>query len=132
SDHPNGATLENKLIELIQNTIQPSSWESRGGKGTIQWFPIGMALVIGQTQDIQEQIQDLLKALRQLQDLEVAIEMRLVSVSESFFERIGVDFDINITNTNTRVEPQLISNQFAPAGFINAFRGNLFSGLTPA
>jgi type II secretory pathway component GspD/PulD (secretin) len=130
---PPGATLEDLLMRLITSTVEPNSWSEVGGKGTIQYFPLGLALVVNQTGSIQEDIQDLLAALRRLQDLEVAIEMRLVSVSESFFERIGVDFDINITNNNVRFEPQLVTQQFQPAGFINANRfQNFFSGLTPA
>jgi type II secretory pathway component GspD/PulD (secretin) len=128
-----GTTIEDMLIRLITQTVEPSTWTEVGGKGTIQYFPLGLALVINQTQDIQEQIQDLLAALRRLQDLEVAIEMRLVSVSEAFFEMMRLDFDLNITNRQTRYEPQLITQQFAPPGYINAFRPNgFFSGLTPA
>src|SRR5205085_8300391 len=126
-------TLEGLLMQLITHTVEPNSWEPVGGKGTIQYYPLGLALVVNQTQDIQEQIVDLLAALRRLQDLEVAIEMRLVSVSEAFFERIGLDFDINIVNRNTKYEPQLLTGQFAPAGFINRFApSSFFSGLTPA
>jgi type II secretory pathway component GspD/PulD (secretin) len=126
-------TIEDILIRLIMQTIEPNTWTEVGGKGTIQYFPLGLALVINQTQDIQEQIQDLLQALRRLQDLEVAIEMRLVSVSEAFFELMRLDFDLNITNSQTKYQPQLITQQFAPPGFINAFNPNgFFSGLTPA
>ena len=31
-----------------------------------------------------------------LQDLQVTIEVRLVSVSDRFFERIGIDFDFDV------------------------------------
>src|SRR5262249_35813416 len=109
------------------------TWSEVGGKGTIQYYPLGMALVINQTQDIQEQIVDLLQALRRLQDLEVAIEMRLVSVSEAFFERIGVDFNVNILHPIAPTTPTLLSGNFAPNGFINQSRPSQFwSGLTPA
>ena len=131
--HSQKDTLEDLLIRLIQHTVEPNSWSEVGGKGTVQYYPIGLALVVNQTPDIQEQIQDLLAALRRLQDQEVAIEMRLVSVSEAFFEYLNVNFDINITNNNARYAPQLITQQFTPAGQINAFQPNgFFSGLTPA
>src|SRR5262245_31695740 len=127
-------TIEAELINLITKTITPESWSDVGGKGTIQYFPTGLALVINQVQDVQEQVQDLLAALRRLQDLEVAIEMRLVSVSESFFERLAFDFDLNIINRGqSRWEQQLVTQQFAPPGFINSFKPDgFFSGLTPA
>src|SRR5262249_53325763 len=89
-------TMEDVLIKLITNTIKPESWDASGGPGTIDYFPLGMALTINQTPDIQEQVQELLHALRRLQDQEVAVEVRFITISEAFFERIGMDFNINI------------------------------------
>jgi len=128
-----GQTIEELLINVIQSMIAPDSWSDVGGKGTIKYFPIGLALVVNQTQDIQEQVADLLAALRRLQELEVAIEMRMITVSESFYEMIGVNFDINIQNNNARFGPQLVSQNFQQAGQINNFSPNGFvAGLTPA
>jgi type II secretory pathway component GspD/PulD (secretin) len=131
-DNPTG-TIEQTLIRLITNTIAPQSWESMGGHGTIEFYPLGMALVINQTPDVQEQIAELLQALRRLQDQEVAVEVRFITVAENFYERIGVDFAINIRNNQTKYQPQLVSQQFRPFGFINHFTpSNFFSGLLPA
>jgi type II secretory pathway component GspD/PulD (secretin) len=128
-----GQTIEDLLIKLITSTIAPQSWSDVGGPGTIQYFPLGLALVINQTQDLQEQIADLLAALRRLQDLEVSLELRLISVSESFYERIGLDFNINIVNKNHRFDANLQTTQFQPFGFIDKFTPERFvSGLTPA
>jgi type II secretory pathway component GspD/PulD (secretin) len=128
-----GQSIEDMLIKLITTTVASDSWADVGGKGTIQYFPLGLALVVNQTQDIQEQVADLLQALRRLQDLEVAIEMRMITVSEAFYEMIGVNFDINLQNNNARFGPQLISQQFQPFGQVNNFSPNGFvSGLTPA
>jgi type II secretory pathway component GspD/PulD (secretin) len=128
-----GQTIEDLLIKLITGTVAPDSWSDVGGKGTIQYFPIGLALVVNQTQDIQEQVADLLAALRRLQELEVAIEMRMITVSEAFYEQIGVNFDITLKTGNSRFQPELTTNQFQPAGQINRFLPNGFvSGLTPA
>lgn len=128
------ANLPNLLIHLITNSIAQDSWKDVGGEGSIQYFPLGLALVVNQTQEVQEEIVALLAALRRLQDLQVAVEMRLVAVSESYFERMGMDFDVNIrTPTSTR-EPQLLTGQFTPFGFVNRNldRLGLVSGLTPA
>lgn len=126
-------TIEDVLIGMIKNTIAPSSWSDAGGQATIEYWPLTGALVVNQTPDIQEQIQDLLNALRRLQDQEVAIEVRFITVAESFYERIGLDFNINIRTRNTRLEPQLTTGQFQTDSFINAFRPDRFiSGLTPA
>jgi type II secretory pathway component GspD/PulD (secretin) len=128
-------TIEEVLMKLITNTVAPHSWEEVGGPGKIDYYPIGMALVVNQFEDVQEQIADLLDQLRRLQDLEVAIEVRIVSVSETFFERIGMDFSLNIkTDSKTRTfEPQLVSGQFKPAGYLNdPSPKGVISGLTPA
>lgn len=127
-------TLEENLIKLITTTIAPESWAEMGGKGTIQYYPLARGLVVNQTQDVQEQIADLLAALRRLQDLEVAIEVRLISVSESFFERMGLDFDLNIVTPTSSVEPLLTTGNFRPFPFVNRFTPSSFGpvGLTPA
>jgi type II secretory pathway component GspD/PulD (secretin)/tetratricopeptide (TPR) repeat protein len=128
---PQKKTLEDSLIKLITNTIKPESWDSMGGPGTIDYFPLGMALTINQTPDIQEQVQELLHALRRLQDMEVAIEIRFITISEAFFERIGLDFNINIVTNNPKFENMVVSQQFAPFGTINKIHSDAVVGLQP-
>ena len=84
------------LIELITTTIAPDSWDEVGGPGAIQEFEGNLSLVVSQTQDIHDQIADLLDQLRRLQDLQVTIEVRFIRLSDNFFERIGIDFDFDI------------------------------------
>ena len=130
-------TQEEQLIQLITRSIGYRTWSDMGGQATIEYFPQTMALVVNQTTDIHEQIQDLLASLRRLQDQEVAVEVRFISVTEDFFERIGVNFNVNILTdkSNRRFEPGLLSNNFVsdPSRFINGFNpGNFLAGLTPA
>jgi type II secretory pathway component GspD/PulD (secretin) len=130
-------TQEEQLIKLITQSISPKTWSDVGGAGTIEFYPITFGLVINQTPDIQEQIQELLTALRRLQDQSVAIEVRLITVSEDFFERIGVNFAMNILTdkANRQFEPSLLNGTFVsdPNRFINAFDPKRFiAGLTPA
>ena len=56
------------LIELITSTIQPTTWDEVGGPGSIAEFATNLSLVISQTQEVHEQIADLLEQLRRLQD----------------------------------------------------------------
>jgi type II secretory pathway component GspD/PulD (secretin) len=81
-------TLEEKLIKTITTTIAPTSWSSRGGRGTIEYFPLTLSLVVNQTPAVQEQIAGLLAALRRQQDMEVAVEVRLIEVAEDFYESL--------------------------------------------
>ncbi len=85
---PPGVTHEDRLIKIITDTIAPSSWSERGGSATIEYFPLGMSLVIYQTPDVQDQIADLLAALRRLQDIEVAVEVKFVDVATDVFQAL--------------------------------------------
>jgi type II secretory pathway component GspD/PulD (secretin) len=65
----------------------------------------------------------------------VAVEVRFITITESFFERIGVDFNMNIVNQGgtASYQPALLSGQFAAPGFVNVFDPKRFiAGLTPA
>jgi general secretion pathway protein D len=84
------------LIELITTTVAPETWEDVGGAGSIAPFETNLSLVISQTQDVHDQIGDLLEQLRRLQDLQVTIEVRFITLNDNFFERIGIDFDFDI------------------------------------
>jgi len=93
-----GAALADfdSLIDLITSTTAPESWDAVGGPGAIESFATNLSLVISQTQDVHDQIADLLEQLRRLQDLQVTIEVRFITLRENFFERVGVDFDFDI------------------------------------
>jgi general secretion pathway protein D len=53
-----------QLMELIENTIAPDSWEARGGPGTMMYFPPSKVLVIRQTGEVHGQVRDLSNQLR--------------------------------------------------------------------
>jgi type II secretory pathway component GspD/PulD (secretin) len=105
------------LIELIKTSIAPGTWSdnhssyddmaaySQGagqdageqeGAGSITPFFLNISLIIRQTAEVHEEIVSLLRQLRRLQDLQVSVEVRFISVGDSFFEQIGVDFDFAI------------------------------------
>ncbi len=97
------------LIELITTTVAPETWEEVGGTGSIAGFPTNLSLVVAQTQEVHEKIVDLLAQLRRLQDLQVTIEVRFITLNDDFFERIGVDFDFDIDD-NTGLSTVDITN----------------------
>ncbi len=89
------------LIDLIQNTIKPDSWQDTGqGLGTLQAFVPNLSLIVSQSQEVQDEIQDLLKKLRELNDVQIVVEVRFVSLRDEFFERVGIDFDFSINDNN--------------------------------
>ena len=96
-----------QIIDLIEGTIAPDTWESLGGPGSIREYYNNLSIIISQTQEVHEQIADLLDQLRRLQDLQVTIEVRFIQVNDRFFERIGIDFDFDIKAGETRTITQL-------------------------
>ncbi len=98
------------LIDLITSTVEYDTWMENGsGEGEIQPFPTNLSLVVSQTQRVHEQIVDLLEQLRRLQDLQVTIEVRFIRLTDSFFERIGIDFDFNIKDRTGIASGSIIS-----------------------
>jgi len=83
-------TCERELIKRIMTTVEPKSWSSAGGSGTIEYFPLGMSLVINQTADVQTAVARYLDSLRQLQDLQIVTDVRLMYVSDDWFEKSGL------------------------------------------
>jgi general secretion pathway protein D len=86
------------LIDLIKSTVKPTTWDDVGGPGSIAPFETNLSIVVSQTQEVHEEIADLLEQLRRLQDLQVTIEVRFITLSDNFFERIGVSFDFDINS----------------------------------
>ena len=110
-----GAALADfdSLIDLIVSTVATDTWaENGGGQAEIRPFPTNLSLVVSQTQAVHEQIADLLQQLRRLQDLQVTIEVRFIRLNDSFFERIGIDFNANVKDNGVNANN---IDQFRPA-----------------
>ena len=59
----------------------------------------------------------------QLLDQEVALEIRLISIAEDFYERIGLDFNLNIkTDRNTAKFEPMIKNYFEALDKIHGYK----------
>jgi len=117
------------LIELITSTIAPTTWDEVGGPGSIQEFRGNLSLVVSQTQEVHEEIADLLTQLRRLQDLQVTIEVRFITLNDNFFERIGVNFDFNIP-TYAQKKFQLFGNEISDPA-VPTGSGPAAAGLGP-
>ena len=68
--------IEDVLSSLIQVMVEPQSWRAVGGPGAIVCFHQGKALVVSQTPEVHEQVQQLLNALRHVQAGPTATEPR--------------------------------------------------------
>jgi general secretion pathway protein D len=92
-----GAALADfdSLMTLIQTTVVPDTWEALGGPSTMSPYAQNLSLVISTTSEVHDQISELLASLRRLQNLQVTIEVRFITLSDQFFENMGVDFDVS-------------------------------------
>lgn len=102
---PNTPAIDfESLIDLIQSTVDPESWETVGGNGSIQPHAASQSLVIRQTSQTHQRIEDLFTELRRQQDFQISLEMHfLENVPEDFWEQIGLDLDKQKT---ARQQPQ--------------------------
>ncbi len=111
------------LIELITSTVEPTTWDEVGGPGSIKEFDTNLSIVVSQTQDVHEKIDDLLQQLRRLQDLQVTIEVRFITLNDNFFERIGVSFDFDISD-NIDGKGMWFGTQSDPNAFVPSAPSN--------
>jgi Bacterial type II and III secretion system protein len=91
-----GGTCEDHLIRLLTHTVSPKSWSTAGGHGSVEYFPLSLALVVNQTPSVHEKIEKLLSDLRRLQETQVAIEVCLVSVTDTELERLRKEFGFEV------------------------------------
>ena len=74
-----------RLIQLIQETIDPESWRSAGGNvGAIN--TLNNQVIVTQTATAHTQLRDLLKQLRQARALQIAVEARYITVARNYLE----------------------------------------------
>jgi hypothetical protein len=53
-----------ELVDLIQQTISPATWNINGGNGAVVYFTPLRAIVVSAPADVHEQIDDVLGQLR--------------------------------------------------------------------
>lgn len=82
-----------ELISLITSVVDPESWETLQSEP--QFFGLNNTLAIRQTEENHEEIRELLEKLRALNDLQVAVEVRFITISDEYFERIGVNMNLS-------------------------------------
>jgi type II secretory pathway component GspD/PulD (secretin) len=127
------------IIQLIQETIDPSSWLINGGEGTIS--ANGKRLVINQTPQTHEMIQKLLDHLRESLGQQVSIEARFLFVTENFLEDIGMGIS-SISVPQGVISDKLGTMQFSfgsaanttttPTSIEGSFGSSTLTPITPS
>lgn len=88
-----GMNDPSELIALITSVVDPESWETLNSEP--QFFRLNNTLAIRQTEENHEEIRELLEKLRALNDLQVAVEVRFITISDEYFEKIGVNMNLS-------------------------------------
>jgi len=88
--------------------------------GSVYPYFLGLSLIIRHTSEVHDEIVDLLKQLRRMQDIQVTIEARFITLRDTYAEAIGVDFDFQIQSdaykAGSSFAKQSSTNAFYPAG----------------
>ncbi len=90
--HEEASVDFDSLIELITATVAPDTWEDLGGWGSIKPFPANLSLVVSQTQEVHDQIADLLEQLRRARNVQILLETEVVCAQEGVLQRLGYHF----------------------------------------
>jgi hypothetical protein len=86
-------TVALALVKRITDTVARETWESAGGKASIQYFPMSMAIVVNHREDVQKEIARLLTDLRRLGDVRVSMNVRLVGASPPMAKQLRAFMD---------------------------------------
>ena len=78
------------LINLIESTVAPNSWDDVGGHGSLKSFAGNLSLVITQTQDVHEEIVDLLTQLRRLQESKIILRATNLKLTKTLVKKLGL------------------------------------------
>ena len=114
--------LVEQIVGILQENVDPEGWRDLGGDtGSLQ--ELNGNLIITNTPRNHQQIDGLLTELRRIRALQLNVEARLLTVSNDWFEQVGVDLDMYFNTNNTMfqqaraVDPNFqLGDFFAPGG----------------
>ena len=78
-----------EIVKYIEQNVEPNSWVDAGGEvGSISMSPLRAILLITQTPDNQRKIRAVLDSLRGSQEMQVSVQVRVVTVSDADVPRV--------------------------------------------
>ncbi len=118
------------LIELIEATIAPHTWKEVGGRGRIKPVRAKLSLTVLQTEEVQDEIADLVAQLCSLQKrTRIVLRGELVCLPEKVVDRIGIDFaGIEGHTALAKREAQIFRAMLDGADVVGGFEGRLLNG----
>lgn len=90
-----------EIIGIVTRNVDKEGWETNGGDtGFIE--QLNGSLIITNTPRNHREIAGLLRKLREVRNMQINVEARLLLVSQDFFEKIGFDIDLYINSNNNQ------------------------------
>lgn len=100
-------TQHAELIKKLTTTVEPKSWAGAGGTGTVEYFPLGMALVVNASPTVHAAIDKYLDDLRQIQDTQFEVKVVVATVSDAVLEKLGLARDFGATGKAGEVRTRI-------------------------
>ncbi|MDA3960424.1 MAG: hypothetical protein PF961_06515 [Planctomycetota bacterium] len=97
-----------QIEEFITQSVAPDTWDLEGVAIQVRQ---GGTLFISQTPEVHGLIAELLQGLRNQASLEVKVQIRVLDVTKSFIEEIGVEWN--------DFQNDVISNPYTTQGFLD-------------
>lgn len=114
--------LMDELIDLITTVIgTDEEWEEYGRPHP---FNLTKSLSIRQTEENHEQTAALLEKLRSMLDLQISVEVRFITISDEYTEKIGVNFNASIATDAPSTENSNDNNNNSNGGNSNNNNSN--------
>ena len=120
------------LVDLIIKTVQPETWQNKGGQGTIACSETNLSLVISQTHEVHEEIVDLLEQIRRMQDLWVVLDARFITLGADSREKIDANLNSGTLDRSKARNLIDIAQRSPTASLLQIPRLTLFNGQTAA
>ena len=117
------------LTNLIDSTVAPDSWDDVGGHGAIQSFAGNFSLVVSQTQDVHEEIGDLLAQLRRLQESKIVLRATNLKLTKTLMKKLGLGGkDLAALTAKEKVTILAAAQRDARARVFAETKATLFNG----
>jgi general secretion pathway protein D len=93
------------LKKKIESTVESNTWKDNDPNGYGQIDDYNNHLIITQTNEVHTKVANLLQQLREAQAVQVAVEVRFLTVSRNFMEDIGVNLGMTFNANSSYPEP---------------------------
>jgi hypothetical protein len=104
------------LIGTITRLVQPRCWKSAGGNCDITYSADTRSMVVNGPEEIQTQVASILESLRKNQNVQIRVEIRLLTVSDLIFTRgqLSRAFGIGSDDRSAAKQPSNLTSVVIP------------------